>query len=206
MPIKQPTIESIFPTPTVHSNLGREFTDEEFKFFNEMGKKTIKNEGNSTSYNNYVLNEPELINLKNDLMEVINYWFANVVKNKNAQPYITQSWLNWTTKDQFHHKHTHSNSYISGVLYIHGENDKICFEKILYEQIKIQPDNPEDINTFNAEMSWFKVYPGKIILFPSGVMHSVDKKQTDDYRVSLAFNVFVHGVIGKSSSLTELTL
>jgi uncharacterized protein (TIGR02466 family) len=206
MPIIQPTVEPIFPIPTLHSALGREFTDEEIDFFNEMGKKTIKNEGNATSHNNYVLDEPELLNLRTDLMEVVNYWFTKLIKNKNAQPYITQSWLNWTMKDQFHHKHTHSNSYISGVLYIHGEDDRICFEKTAYEQIKIQPDNPEDSNMFNAEMSWFKVNPGKIILFPSSVIHYVDKKEHETPRVSLAFNIFVKGNIGKNVSLTELNL
>jgi uncharacterized protein (TIGR02466 family) len=153
-----------------------------------------------------VLDKPELANLKSEIMEFVQYWFDNIACSKEVKPYITQSWLNWTLKDQHHHKHTHANSYLSGVLYISGEEDKINFEKTRYEQIKIVPENKDKYNEFNSDVTWFKVAPGKLILFPSYVMHSVEKKKDDIIRVSLAFNVFVAGTLGRQNSLTELKL
>ena len=37
--------------------------------------------------------------------------------------YITQSWINITKPDEFHHEHFHTNSIISGVFYISTEED-----------------------------------------------------------------------------------
>ena len=50
-------------------------------------------------------------------------------------PYITQSWLNYTETKQFHHRHEHPNSIVSGVFYIncHEEFDKIKFFKKDYQ-------------------------------------------------------------------------
>jgi uncharacterized protein (TIGR02466 family) len=199
-------IKPIFPTPTVHSHLSREFTETEIDFINEQGKKTVKNEGNSNSFNHYVLEDPAMAGIKEELMDVVKFWFTNVACNTTVEPYITQSWLNWTTKNQYHHRHTHANSILSGVLYIHGNEETINFERGVYEQIKILPDSDELSNEYNSENSWFSTPPGKIILFPSSVIHSVGKKQTEDLRVSLAFNVFVRGNLGKATSLTELKL
>jgi uncharacterized protein (TIGR02466 family) len=204
--LPKPTVKPIFPIPTVHSHLSRDFTDEEISFINEIGKKTVKNEGNSNSYDNYVLEHPALVGIKEELMHVVRFWFTDVYFNKTIEPYITQSWLNWTTKNQYHHKHTHSNSIVSGVLYIHGLNERIDFERNAYQQIKITPDNEDWYNEYNNESTWVSTPPGKILLFPSGVTHSVERKQTDELRVSLAFNVFVRGTLGKASSLTELRL
>jgi hypothetical protein len=55
-------------------------------------------------------------------------------------PYITQSWANYTKKNQYHHTHEHPNSFISGVLYINANeaHDKITMHKKSYQQIKVK--------------------------------------------------------------------
>jgi len=47
---------------------------------------------------------------------------------------------------------------------------------------------------------------GKIILFPSSLVHEVQYKQGIDTRVSLSFNVFFKGSIGVEIELTKLIL
>ena len=89
----------------------------------------VKNEGNVTSANNYILNEPEFKDLKDILTKHINDYISNIYKPKyKATGYITQSWLNYTKKGEFHHIHQHPNSFVSGVLYINAIKDK---DKIL---------------------------------------------------------------------------
>jgi uncharacterized protein (TIGR02466 family) len=204
--IQDPVIETIFPTPVLHSFMKREPTETELAFFNEQGKVVIKNTGNWTSKNRYILDEPEMVEIKEMLMEAVDYWFKTVVCNSKVEPYITQSWLNWTQKEETHHLHNHPNSIVSGVLYINGEDDKLHFHKQEYEQIKILPDTDEQYNEYNCEVAWFSTPPGKILLFPSKIQHTVEKKVSDKLRVTLAFNVFVRGTIGKASALTELRL
>lgn len=206
MIMQDPTIEGIFSVPILQSFLTRDFTVEELSFFNEEGKTTRKNTSNWTSKNHYVLDDPAMKEIKESLMHLIKYWFEHIACNSSVKPYITQSWLNFTQKEESHHLHNHPNSYLSGVLYISGKDDKISFHKQIYEQIKILPDKEELYNQYNSEMTWFATPPGKILLFPSSAWHSVESKTTDLLRVSLAFNVFVEGPVGKDFSLTALEL
>jgi len=204
--MKEAVISSIFPTPIYMSKLNRTLTQLELKFVNESKKDIYKNEGNVTSNDNYILNKKPFIKIKKELDKRIHDYFNKVLlTTDNVVPYITQSWLNFTEKNQYHHKHKHPNSLVSGVFYIncHKELDKIKFFKDGYKMIK-----PEikDWNLWNSESWWFPVKTGDIILFPSSLTHMVENKEGDNTRISLAFNVFIKGTIGNNKSLTELIL
>ena len=58
----------------------------------------------------------------------------------------------------------------------------------------------------NSEAWWFQVKTGDIILFPSSLTHMVENKEGANTRISLAFNVFIKGKIGKKEELIELYL
>jgi uncharacterized protein (TIGR02466 family) len=123
----------------------------------------------------------------------------------NQKPYITQSWLNFIDRGEYHHKHNHANSIISGVLYINAdpENDRISFFKEQYQQIK---PNILTYNEYNCDTTNFDVSTGTLLLFPSSLNHMVETKIGENSRISLAFNVFLKGNIGESQSLNELIL
>ena len=201
------SINGIFPTPVYISKLNRKLTPLELKFVDKNKKESHNNEGNITSNNNYILNEKPFLNLKKELDLKVKDYFEKIISPTNSiTPYITQSWLNYTETNQFHHKHEHPNSLVSGVFYIncHEEFDKIkFFKKDIYQIIK--PEIKE-WNIWNSESWWFSVKTGDIILFPSSLTHMVETKQGDNTRISLAFNVFIKGTIGRNKSLTELIL
>ena len=200
------TINSIFPTPIYISKLNRTLTPLELNFVDKNKKDFFKNDGNITSKNNYILNEKPFVNIKKELDLKIQDYFDKVVSPaNNITPYITQSWLNYTETNQYHHKHAHPNSLVSGVFYIncHEEHDKIKFFNDNYKTIKLEV---KDYNIWNSESWWFSVKTGDIILFPSSLTHMVETKQGDNTRISLAFNVFIKGTIGNNKSLTELIL
>ena len=200
------TVNGIFPTPVYVSKLDRELTPLELKFVDKNKKDFYKNDGNITSNNNYILNEKPFANIKKDLDLRVQDYFNKVLSTTDAvTPYITQSWLNYTETNQFHHKHAHPNSLVSGVFYVncHEELDKIKFFNDTYKTIK-----PEikDWNLYNSESWWFTVKTGDIILFPSSLTHMVETKKGDNTRISLAFNVFIKGTVGKKKNLTELII
>ena len=115
--MKEPIIHSLFPTPVFFSSLERKLTPLETKFLNK--KDTHNNQGNITSNDNYVLNEKPFLNLKNELdLKVKEYFDKIICPSNKVKPYITQSWLNYTKRNQYHHKHQHPNSLVSGVFYI----------------------------------------------------------------------------------------
>jgi uncharacterized protein (TIGR02466 family) len=199
-------INGIFPTPIYISKVDRKLTALELKFVDKNKKDFYKNEGNITTNNNYILNEKPFANIKKELDLRIQDYFDKVISPANSiTPYITQSWLNYTETNQYHHKHAHPNSLVSGVFYIncHEEHDKIKFFNDNYKTIKLEV---KDWNLFNSESWWFSVKTGDVILFPSSLTHMVETKQGDNTRISLAFNVFIKGTLGNNKNLTELIL
>ena len=199
-------INGIFPTPIYISKLDRELTPLELKFVDKNKKDFYKNDGNITSNNNYILNEKPFANIKKELDLRVQDYFDKVISPANKiKPYITQSWLNYTETNQYHHKHAHPNSLVSGVFYIncHEEHDKIKFFNDTYKTIRLEI---KDWNLYNSETWWFAVKTGDVILFPSSLTHMVETKQGDNTRISLAFNVFIKGTVGLNKELTELIL
>ena len=202
-------IHQLFPEPLYFSKLERALTKEELKTVDEHKKKTktYSNIGNTTSNDRYVLENKTLKNLKKDLQTTVMDYFDKIVCTDNSIiPYITQSWINYTETNQFHHQHAHSNSYISGVFYIDAQKevDSITFYKPnANETIRL---NVAKYNPFNAASCLFPVETGNIFLFPSFLIHGVNKKKGTNTRISLSFNVFIKGKIGDKSNLTELIL
>ncbi len=199
-------INSIFPTPIYISKLNRELTNKELSFIDKTKLDVYKNAGNTTSNNNYILNDKAFKNLKTEIdLRVQDYFDKIISPINNITPYITQSWLNYTETNQYHHKHAHPNSLVSGVFYINCDEkfDKIKFFNESYKIIKPEIKN---WNIWNSESWWFSVKTGDIILFPSSLTHMVETKEGNNTRISLAFNVFIKGIIGDNKNLTELIL
>ena len=184
------------------TNINREFTKEELEFFDEHGKTTYKNEGNLTSLDNYLTRHDAMSTIKDEITSALQMYLDKIiVPNDNVKPYITQAWLNFTSENQFHHKHAHPNSFLSGVLYVNAdeEKDKITFYKEGYKQIKL---GPKEWNWYNADSWFFTVKPGDIVIFPSSLTHMVEQKEGHNVRTSFAFNSFLRGAIGDNRSLT----
>jgi uncharacterized protein (TIGR02466 family) len=202
----EPKIYGIFATPIYFSNINRKFNSKELLFIENNKSKIDKNEGNTNSKENYILNKKEFKNLKKELDLIVQDYFNKVICTENKIcPYITQSWLNYTETNQYHHKHAHPNSLLSAVLYINVDEkfDKINFYRDEYMPFKF---DIKEWNNFNSTSWWFPVKTGDVVIFPSSLIHSVETKKGDNTRISLAFNVFIKGTIGKKNKLTELYL
>ena len=200
------TIHGLFPTPIYITKLTKNFSDTEYKFIEQSKLNTFKNEGNTISADNYILNAKPFSNLKKQLDEIVKDYFNKIIlTSNNIEPYITQSWLNYTEETQYHHIHEHANSLVSGVLYINADkkNDKIKFFNNQYQQIKLEV---KEYNLYNSISWWFEVETLDVILFPSSLTHAVEVKKGTNTRISLAFNTFIKGTVGNNIQLTELIL
>ena len=201
--MNEPNIQIVFPIPVMFDSIDRDYTKEELAYIESHSTAINRNLGNATSINNYILNEPEMADLNKFVTKQLNEYVKQVYKPKySAEAFVTQSWLNWTKKGGFHHKHNHPNSFISGVLYISTDStkDNIIFYKSGYRQLELAT-NTYDIYNSN---SWrFNVETGNIVMFPSSLVHDVENVVANNTRVSLAFNSFIKGTFGDSISLTE---
>jgi len=207
--MNEPIIQSIFPTPIYTTKIDRGFTKQELQFVKEQKKHCTNNEGNINTKDNYILNRKQFKNIKKFLDKCCEDYLNRIICPKNnIKLYITQSWLNYTETNQFHHKHEHPNSVVSGVLYFDSDinNDKILFTTSKdYEQIKPETDKTK-FNLWNSGTWWFPVETGNLFMFPSSTTHQVETKQGNNTRISLAFNTFYKGTIGLNTRLTELIL
>ena len=195
-------IHNLFPTAVGLYSLDRELSEEELSFI--KNQETHNNTGNTTSNDRNMLEHEELKDLREFIVSKVDEYFKQVHNPKNdVELKITQSWCNYTSPGQFHHKHAHPNSYISGVFYpqADAEKDRIFFYKDGYQQIKMPP---EDWNLWNSESWWFEAGTGRLVLFPSSLTHMVPNTESDQTRISLSFNTFPVGYVGADEELTGL--
>jgi uncharacterized protein (TIGR02466 family) len=205
--MKESQTHNLFPTPIYINKIDREFTKKEIDFVNNEINNCKINHGNISSLDSYILNRLELNNIKTFIQKCCNDYLSKIISpNNNIKLYITQSWLNYTKENQYHHRHNHTNSIISGVLYFNSnkDNDNIkFFNSKNSEQISIETNN---YNIWNSNSWWFPVETGQIIMFPSSTEHQVDNKKGNNTRISLAFNTFYKGLLGSNENMTELKL
>ena len=197
-------IHNLFPIPIGRYELDRDLTAKELSFL--VNQETRSNMGNLTSANNTILKAKELTKLRDFIENKVSEYFTEVyspVHKVNLK--ITQSWTNYTKQGEYHHKHEHPNSFVSGVFYVQSEKakDKIYFYRNGYQQIKFPP---KEWNVWNSDSWWFDVGTCDLILFPSSLTHMVETVDHEQTRISLSFNTFPVGNVGEEMNLTGLQL
>lgn len=194
-------IENLFPTPIGFFSYDGEI-DHDFL----INQPQRNNEGNTTSQDTYILKNKKLLNLHQFIEKSLHeYFMATYCPKNDTRLKITQSWLNWTKPNQFHHKHAHPNSLISGCYYINArkDSDKIFFYRDGYQTFKFPP---ADWNQYNSDSWWLPVGTRDLIFFPSSLTHMVQPVEGEETRISLAFNTFPIGDMGCEMDLTALRL
>ena len=196
-------IVPLFPTAVGRNEIGREFTVKELKAINSLER--INNTGNQMTKNHNVLDIKELSSVRKYVNDALNNFFQTVYSpQREVRLDITQSWINFSKKGDYHHTHTHQNSFLSGVFYIKAdrEKDKIYFYKEEYAQLRVYP---KEYNEYNSYSWWIEVGGGDLLLFPSNLTHGVNTVETDE-RISLSFNTFPVGLLGDHYNSNSLEI
>ena len=109
----------LFATP-VGFGENYELTEDELAFITEQ--ETRSNMGNTTSVNNKLLSHVSMGKLCDHIQTQIDAYFAATFNPKyKVKLKIAQSWANYTKENQWHHKHAHPNSLVSGVFYVKAD-------------------------------------------------------------------------------------
>ena len=108
-----------------------------------------KSLNNDTTVNQFVLDEPEFVELKDFCEFCIAKYMHDVLHVTNHEMVITQSWGNCTPNAHSHPKHYHLNSIISGVYYVKsGENaPPIVFDTIRQDPFPVRPESDPALGT-----------------------------------------------------------
>lgn len=184
-----------------------------FKF--DLDADMLKNALDGVRKLEYTPNKYNLVSTNSYIFELpnfadINCWVQSCIDEVNQQIYnverikITQSWANLAQHGMWHHPHNHSNSFISGIIYLTDNDSQTWFsiEDIwhTYHPVFDFSDGGEPPRIIHKE----ETHAGKLLLFPSSLFHSVDENKSQNDRRTISFNSFVRGDIG--SKLHRLTL
>ena len=126
--------------------------------------------------------------------------YIDELKYEYEDHYITDMWSNILRTGETHRPHTHSNNLVSGVFYLHcnDESPALTFIDPRPQTTVLQPQQKE----YTRENSTTWQVPAKInrmVLFPSWLQHYVPKNNSHD-RISISFNVMLRGQVGRSEN------
>ena len=201
---------NVFPAfayPIVLCGDRYDFSADELAWIDDL--EMIENVGNRVSEDDRILDSEALGALRAFIDERILLYKRELLRiPDDNEIYITQSWANRAEPGQFHPRHRHQNSIISGVMYL-DENAKGGLPPIRFH--RAQELFPldfayDELNDFNATCKTFDPQRGMLILFPSLLEHDVEPNASETPRTSISFNTYARGRIGGKRQLTELDI
>lgn len=203
------TVEYIFPTPIWRTNILEDIKNINIDMedvikechriqSNDKGRR-ISNIGKN-AYQSNDLNFQEnldspLLSIGKIISEIVNVTYNSTWKGALT---IHNSWLNINTEEAVNMSHNHPKCILTGCFYVKVSetSGKLCMlrggnERFIYAGYG-DPKTDENGNDIyephiNEKMSYMPKV-GDIFLFPAHVLHLVEPNQTDEERISIAFN------------------
>lgn len=121
--------------------------------------------------------------------EVINQL---VSENKLNDLYISNSWYSITQPNEYVVPHPHPGAVLSGVFYAYTPKNNfnfIAFQRDLRFTDYMATVKKGELGKRYAANWTVPVSQGDLIIFPSYLVHSTDTNESEETRVSIAFNV-----------------
>lgn len=202
-------ITDLFSIP-VYKNNDYKLNEKEIEVINHVCAFSKVNTGkNLTSHERYLFDGYEVLKpFKEYCQKQVNHYAHEILKlDKKQEFYITQSWGNLNYPGTFHHGHIHLNSMISAVYFVNGGSSPIVFQRALSNYLfPLFELNKNEFNVYNSDSWEMENEEGSLLLFPSSLKHFVPENKNNFNRISISFNTFIRGHIGKSEEATELKL
>lgn len=103
---------------------------------------------------------------------------------------ITGCWANISPKFAYHGPHHHANNYLSGIYYVLTPpgGDSVVFHEPRSQPSIIEPKLKKETKYY-ANAVEIRVKPGRLIIFPAWLVHSVPASTADTLRVSISYNI-----------------
>jgi hypothetical protein len=109
-------------------------------------------------------------------------------------------WINKSFKNEWHHRHWHSWSFLSSIYFVSGESGDTWFSRET-EYYKKNMQLQECSDTEICYVHKFK--PGTLLVFPSSLEHSVSENLSDVPRTSISTNYLPTGKVGMGMGYTS---
>ena len=145
---------------------------------------------------NNILLHPEFKEVKEWIQECAEDFLDNALEMEYEEFFFTESWLNISSKGGYQKVHNHSNSIISGTLYLKSEEkhpplefrkQKMEFEPFISLTEHYKKGNPNTASTLG-----FPCTQDTMLVFNSHLYHGHDASQVESERVGLSWNGLVN--------------
>jgi uncharacterized protein (TIGR02466 family) len=192
----------IFPVPIYSTTLKQLDYDEVMRVVDATGGWK-ENEGkNFISSDKSILHHWHLKDLLEEATAHLDN-FLHEVMRIDTKFQVTQSWVNTNPHGTRHMEHTHRNSIWNCVMFLCDHSTPMTFRdpnpwKDMYDF----SHETIDSNWANSNLSHILPEFGKFVIFPHYLHHSVGVNNTNEDRVSLAFNTWFKEPFGSKEKLT----
>jgi uncharacterized protein (TIGR02466 family) len=130
----------------------------------------------------------KLIDIINDKFQMLG---SNLEFNNPDRITIDNFWININKKTNANKLHDHPKSIIVAVYYVkvpdNSGNIILRTPVVSYDKY-IKPENIGRYNTFNSSTYTYTPKVGDLVIFPAWLQHRVEPNQTNEERISIAFN------------------
>lgn len=164
----------------------------------EMGKSVrVSNEGGYHS-SHLDLQTSKTADLFMEIIRCVSETFSELGFNtKQYEPVIHVAWLNINRKHNFMRHHNHLKAVFSGVYYIKTPKNSGDLEfnsPVADHKYVVDSDCIKDFNHFNSNTWIVPAEEGKLVLFPSWLVHFVQPNLSDEDRISLSFDCSIRKI------------
>lgn len=103
---------------------------------------------------------------------------------------ITGCWANISPAGAPHPPHFHANNFLSGVYYVQTQPgaDRITFHEPR-PQLDIIAPRTKKPTKYTAMIQEVQAKPGRLVIFPAWLTHSVPTNESQNLRISISFNI-----------------
>lgn len=142
---------------------------------------------------------PEFADLKALILKAAGT-VGEALKLKSRRFRITGCWANVNPPGGRNSAHTHPNNYLSGVYYVATPpgQGRIVFDDPRPQAFVMMPP-VNQFTKFTGNNVNLDVKPGRLVLFPSWLQHSVPTNQSGEDRVTVAFNLMIEDYVEAAS-------
>lgn len=204
----------IFPTPLYINDIPEQLVLDHIPLLDNekmVGKEggTITEQFGSLSENTYILNQPDYQNLSNYILQHATHYAEKYMGYNYVNYKFSQSWVSIKFPGEEHIPHHHPYSLISGVLFYNKPINNTPHISFIRSDEYGKNKNHHKIhhnklNEFSVVRYNINYGFNRLILFPSYLLHSVNKNLTKTPRKSLAFNIVPKDGFGFTRGLCEL--
>ena len=153
---------------------------------NNQGK-TISNRG---GYHTGIISDEPIFH---EFFDIAKPLILKTIENLNVKNInVIGSWININNKNAYNTEHNHPECDLAAVYYIRTPKNcgRIYMNNPVLQALMNQKMKNSKLNIYSQHL-YFDIFEGMIFVFPGWLFHGVESNQSENDRISMAFNLNV---------------